>query len=154
MEIDGEGVPEGRLAVAEPPPPDVLRTRRVDHPNGAWDLVEAILCVEGADVANVARRYETYTGRTARRNGPTQVVDLDGAMVTIVPNSDLEAVLPGERAPGLPAFVAYAVEVRDLDATRRHLQRNGFPVNALPSGDVFVPAAAALGAAAIFRQTR
>ena len=154
MEIAAEGVPEGRLAVAEPPLPDVLRTRRVEHPNGAWDLVEAMLCVEGADVANVARRYETFTGRTARRNGPTRVVDLDGATVTIVPDSDLEGVLPGEQAPGLPAFVAYAVEVRDLDATRRYVQRNGFPVNVLPSGDVFVPAAAALGAAVIFRQAR
>lgn len=154
MEIDGEGVPEGRLAVAEPPLPDVLRTRRMDHPNGALALVEVMLCVEGADVANVTRRYETYTGRSAGRNGPTRVVDLDGATVTIVPDSDLEDVLPGERAPTLPAFVAYAVEVRDINATRRYLQRNGFPVNALLSGDVFVPAAAALGAAAIFRQAR
>src|SRR5829696_5095112 len=113
-----------------------------------------MLCVEGADVAKVARRYETYTGRTARRNGPTRVIDLDGATVTIVPDSDLDTVLPGERAPAMPAFVAYAVEVRDIDATRRHVQQNGFPVNVLPSGDVFVPAAAALGAAVIFRQAR
>src|SRR5215213_7240749 len=154
MEIAGAGVPEGRLAVAEPPPPDVLRTQHVDHPNGALDLVEAMLCVEGADVEVVARRYETYTGRSTRRNGPMRVIDLDGATVTIVPGSDLESVLPGERASGLPAFVAYAVEVRDIDATRRHVQRNGVPLNVLPSGDVFVPAAAALGAAVIFRQAR
>jgi catechol 2,3-dioxygenase-like lactoylglutathione lyase family enzyme len=154
MEIADDGVPEGRLAVAEPPPSDVQRARRVDHPNGAVDLVEAILCVEGADIANIARRYETYTGRSARRNGPTRVVDLDGAKVTIVPDSDLEAVVPGERARALPAFVAFAVEVRDIDAARGYLRRNGFPVNALPSGDVFVPAAAALGAAVIFRMTR
>ena len=113
-----------------------------------------MLCVEGADVADVARRYETYTGRSTRRNGPTRAIDLDGATVTIVPDSDLEGVLPGERAPGLPAFVAYAVEVRDIDATRRHVQRNGVPLNVLPSGDVFVPAAAALGTAVIFRQAR
>jgi len=34
------------------------------------------------------------------------------------------------------------------------VQRNGVPLNVLPSGDVFVPAAAALGAAVIFRQAR
>ena len=154
MEIAGDAAPEGRLAVAEPPPSDVVRARHVDHPNGAVDLVEALLCVTGADIADVERRYEAYTGRSARQNGPTRGIGLDGAKVTIVPDSDLEGVLPGERAPALPAFVAYTVEVRDLDATRRVLRRNEFPVNALPSGDLFVPAAAVLGAAVIFRQTR
>ena len=48
-------------------------------------------------------------------------------------------MLPGERAPALPGFVAYTVEVRDLDAARRVLRRNEFPVTALPSGDLLSP---------------
>ena len=46
--------------------------RGEDHPNGAVDLVEALLCVTGADIADVERRYEVYTGRSARRNGLTR----------------------------------------------------------------------------------
>ncbi|MFF4159244.1 hypothetical protein [Streptomyces sp. NPDC001678] len=43
------------------------------------------------------------------------------------------------------------VAVRDLALTRDLLRRNGLPLRQTPSGDVFVPAGAALGAAVVFR---
>ena len=70
----------------------------------------------------------------------------------LVPENWLASVLPGETAPALPAFVAYAVAVRDLVSTRRWLENNGMGVHAEPAGGIFVPAKAALGAAVIFRQ--
>ncbi|MEV4896282.1 VOC family protein, partial [Nonomuraea sp. NPDC055795] len=72
--------------------------------------------------------------------------------VRIVPASALPGLLPGERPPALPAFVAYAVSVRDLPATERFLRGNGVPLATTGSGEIFVPAEAALGAAIIFRQ--
>ncbi|XXT15097.1 VOC family protein [Sorangium sp. So ce429] len=71
---------------------------------------------------------------------------------SLVADADLDALLPGERAPALPAFVAYAVAVRDLGAARRLLEENGFPLRRSAAGDLFIPAAAALGAAVVFRQ--
>ncbi|WP_204164122.1 hypothetical protein [Streptomyces sp. CS090A] len=69
-----------------------------------------------------------------------------------MPNSQLSTLLPGEHASAVPAFVAYAVAVRDLAATRKRLHDNGFSVGRTDSGDIFVPAASALGAAIIFRE--
>jgi catechol 2,3-dioxygenase-like lactoylglutathione lyase family enzyme len=152
LEIDGEAVPEGRLAVAENPSLDVLRAQRgMDHPNGAQDLVEVILCVADTDLDDFERRYARYLARPVRHDGPARVFDLDGSRVTIIPDSSLEVILPGEKAPALPAFVAYAVAVPAPEASYKLLRENGFPVMTTSSGDGFVPAAAALGAAIIFR---
>jgi hypothetical protein len=151
LEIDE--VPEGRLAVAENPAPETLRAQlHMDHPNGAVDLVEAVLCVGEAELAAFERRYQAYLGRPARADGPARVFDLNNSRVTLVPDVHLAAILPGETPPAVPAFVAYAVAVRDVGATRALLQQNRVPVSMSPSGDIFVPAAAAAGAAVIFRQ--
>ncbi|WP_437911897.1 VOC family protein [Sorangium sp. So ce302] len=145
--------PEGRLAIAENPTAELLEARlHMDHPNGAVDLVDAVLCVARAALPDVERRYATYLGRPARADGPARVFDLDGSRVTLVADTDLKAILPGERAPALPAFVAYAVAVRDASAARKILEENGFPLRVSASGDIFVPAAAALGAAIVFRE--
>jgi len=69
----------------------------------------------------------------------------------IVPASALGSVLPGELPPDLPSFVGYGVAVHDLRKTRDILQRAGFPVQRSSSRARYVPAAAALGAAVIFR---
>ncbi|HET9919171.1 MAG TPA: VOC family protein [Ktedonobacteraceae bacterium] len=154
VEIDREDVPEGRLAVAESlilapgdqPPPR--------HPNGAVDLVESILCTPDAEIEAYVERYQRYLGRVARREGAEHVFDLGQSRVRLVPASWLGEILPGETAPALPAFVAYAVAVHDLSSTRGWLENNGLVANAAPSGGLFVPARAALGAAVIFRQSR
>ncbi|MFI6415634.1 VOC family protein [Streptomyces sp. NPDC050585] len=164
VEFDGDGpgdepgadragrAGEGRLGVVADLDPDIQGARDLAHPNGALELVEAVLCVADGELATAVRRYETYTGRTAARRGPARTLHLDGAAVTVVPASGLAEVLPGERPAALPALVGYTVAVRDLSRTRALLQRNGFPLRATPRGDVLVPAAAALGAAIAFRQ--
>jgi hypothetical protein len=149
IEIDGEAgrTPEGRLAVAEDLPDSAH-----EHPNGALDLVGPVLCVPAAEIAAYERRYARYLGRAARIAGPVRIFDLDGCAVTLVAEPDLGALLPGERAPALPAFVGYAVTVGDLATTRGLLEEANIPVRDTPHGEVFVPAAAALGTAVIFRQ--
>jgi catechol 2,3-dioxygenase-like lactoylglutathione lyase family enzyme len=158
LEIDGEGpdakpgtVAEGRVGFVADLDPDVQGSRCLNHPNGAVELVEAMLCVADPELAAVRRRYETYLGRSARQEGPAHVFDLDGAALKLVTSSCLATALPGERPPALPALVGYTVVVRDLALTRDLLRRNGLPVRETPSGDIFVPAYAALGTAVVFR---
>ncbi|MFF2652624.1 hypothetical protein [Streptomyces sp. NPDC058045] len=132
--------------------PDIQGARRRQHPNGAVDLVEAVLCVADEELTMIQRRYATYLGRPARPRGPARVFDLDGAALTLVPASDLTALLPGERPTALPALVGYTVAVQHLARTRDLLHRNGLPAQDTPTGDIFVPAEAALGTAVVFRQ--
>jgi len=149
---------EAILAVAETESLHDLRP--VDHPNGALDLVDTILCVADYELASVERRYETYLARTARESGSARVFQLDDSRLTLVAASDLEALLPGEHPPdlggehppALAALVAYAVSVGDLAATEQLLRTNGFAPTTSPSGHLVVPSAAALGAAVIFQQ--
>ncbi|MCX3290638.1 VOC family protein [Streptomyces sp. NEAU-H22] len=158
LEIDGEGpdarpgtVAEGRVGFVADLDPDIQGARHLDHPNGAVQLVEAVLCVADPELAAVRRRYETYLGRPARQEEPGYVFHLDGAALKLVPSSGLATALPGERPPALPALVGYTVAVRDLAFTADLLRRNGLPVRETPSGDMFVPADTALGTAVVFR---
>ncbi|OZM80556.1 VOC family protein [Pseudonocardia sp. MH-G8] len=146
LELD-PGAPEGRLALAE----DLADEDRPEHPNGALDIVESILCVPDAELEGHARRYERYVGRPAGGRGRVRTLELDGGRITIVGEHALGVLLPGERVPELPGFAGYVVTVRDLDATRGVLDDAGFPVRETPAGEVFVPAEAALGAAVVFR---
>ncbi len=197
LELDGEGpggaqgrVAEGRVGAVAELDPAIQGPRVLDHPNGAVDLVDAVLCVPDDELEVWSERYGSRLGRSYREEGPARVFDLGprGCGVTLVPASGLGKVLPGEAgpvaagegalglpgeealgmsgagvsaspgegvavlAPALPVFVAYAVAVRDLAAARDLLDANGFHPRRTASGDVFVPAAEALGAAVVFRQ--
>ena len=155
IEIDREDVPEGRLAVAESPVSEVANSQSSSqHPNRAGDLIESMLCVPDAQLDAYVQRYQRYQGRAARRDGAARIFDLQQSCVRLIPVSFLEEVLPGEAAPALPAFIAYAVAVPNLDSTRQWLESNGLDVHPEPSGGIFIPSQAALGAAVIFRQNR
>jgi hypothetical protein len=147
LELDPDA-PEGRLALAE----ELTDAERPGHPNGALDLVESVLCVPDAELADHVHRYERYLAGRAEGDGPVRTFELDGARVTLVAASGLDGVLPGERPPVVPAFTGYVVTVRRLDEVRELVVDAGFPLRETPEGDVFVPAAAALGVAVTFRQ--
>ena len=121
------------------------------HPNGAVEIIESVLLRTRRGSDDYERRYARYLQRPARRSGPLRVFELDDSSVTIVPQSELDALLPGEVPSDLPAFVGYGVAVANLSVTRDLLERAELPVRPAPSGGCFVPAAAALGAAVIFR---
>jgi len=147
--VELEQAPEGRLALVEK---SSTAREAPEHPNGAIGVVEAVLCVAATERSDIERRYESYLGRRPRREAAASVFELDGSAVTIVDEGGLASVLPGERAPAIPAFVGYAVAVRDLATTRTVLQRGGLRVVELGPHGCFVPASAALGTAVIFRQ--
>ncbi|MFF6887802.1 VOC family protein [Streptomyces sp. NPDC012421] len=142
LEIDG--APEGRVGVVADLDPEFRPARRLDHPNGAQDLVEAVLCVPEGQLPLVRERYERYLGHPVLPEGP----------VTLLTTAGLADLLPGEVPPALPALVASTVTVPDLARVRGLLAENGLPVRETPRGELFVPAEAALGAALIFRQIR
>ncbi|WAS96962.1 VOC family protein [Nannocystis punicea] len=147
-------MPEGRVAIVSDPSserPD--RARQSRHPNGAVALVEAMLCVADTALPAAARQWATILGLPARAAGATVVFELEDARLVVAPASALAELLPGERPPALPAFVAYAVAVGDVAAARELVARSGFPVRTTAAGEPFVPAEAALGAAVIFRAT-
>ncbi|GAA2416193.1 VOC family protein [Nonomuraea africana] len=142
-------VPEGRIGFAENTPVEAPQDQRhTDHPNGATGLVECVLCVADTALPELEQRYSTYFGQA--RDG--KVTRFDRASVTVVAASALADLLPGERPAPLPAFVAYAVSVRDIAATERLLRDNDVPVTRTGPEEMFVPADAALGVAIIFRQ--
>ncbi|MDP9868591.1 MULTISPECIES: VOC family protein [Streptosporangium] len=142
-------VPEGRIGFAENTPAEAPQDRRhTDHPNGSTGLVECVLCVADTALPELERRYGSYFGRA--RHG--RVTRFDRANVTVVAASALADLLPGERPAVLPAFVAYAVAVRDLSATEKLLRSNGIPVTRTGPEEMSVPTSAALGVAIIFRQ--
>ncbi|NEB41454.1 VOC family protein [Streptomyces sp. SID14515] len=160
LEIDGQEpntatdlgtVPEGRVGVVADLDPGIQSARHLDHPNGATGLAEATLCVADEDLAATHDRYATYLDRSPRQEGQALIFDLDGAALRLIPKSALPRTLPGEEPPALPALVAYTVTVHDLPLTRDLLHRNGVPVRETPTGDLFVPAKAALGTAVVFR---
>ena len=153
VEIDGPGAcPEGRLAAAEPLEYLALEgATGTGHPNGAIELVEAILCVPDQEVERYLERYAQYVGQSAQATGPLWRFELASSSLVIVPAGALGTVLPGEHAPGLPAFVGYAIGVADPAATRRWLERHDVAVRTLPNGELLVPAAGALGASVLFR---
>ncbi|PGD42157.1 hypothetical protein COM36_33200, partial [Bacillus toyonensis] len=123
-----------------------------NHPNGATDLVESILCVDDSELDEFTRRYGRYLDCEVRTNGVTHIFNLEGARITIVPKSRLSELLPGEIAPPVPGFAGYAVAVSDISHTRSYLEENGLPIAETNSGDIFVPADSALGTAIVFRK--
>ncbi|WMS85260.1 VOC family protein (plasmid) [Bacillus wiedmannii] len=154
MEIDGDNVHEGRLAAAENPTSAIMEEQiPPNHPNGATDLVESILCVDDAELDEFTMRYSQYLKREARTDGVTHSFNLEGARITIVPGSRLSELLPGEVAPPVPGFAGYTVAVSDISRTRSYLEESGFPIAETNSGDLFIPAASALGTAIVFRKS-
>ncbi len=154
VEIDREDVPEGRLAIADNPPIEVLHAQtHMDHPNGAIELVEVILCVTDSELDNFTSRYQRYLDCSAQKDGTTRFFVLDRSRVTIIPETSLDRVLPGEKMDVLPGFVGYAVTVKDLKITQKYLEEKDVSLRGTPAGDIFVPASSALGTAIVFRQS-
>ncbi|PXX71727.1 glyoxalase-like protein [Nocardia tenerifensis] len=146
-------VEEGRVGVVAGLDPRFQNARRLSHPNGAFDLVEVVICAAAGDFDALRARYENYVGYPSTAEGAAQVFDMGSARLVLIPDSALAERLPGETAPALPSLVAYTVAVRDLDAARERLRINGCRLGETDSGDPFVPAEQALGAAIIFRQS-
>lgn len=136
LEIDDAGTtPEGRIGFVEDLDPSLQTSRRQAHPNGALDVVGAVICAP--DPASVRARYTSYLG------------DPRGAGVVVVGPSALGRMLPGEHVPTGPAIVACRVLVDDLARTRKCLLATGVDARPTPAGDLLLPARSGTGAAIV-----
>ena len=146
-------LPEGRIGAAEDAPPEVLDAQLgLDHPNGAVGLTECVLCVSDDDLDATADRYARYLHRTPTRHDRSRSFDLGSHRLTITTARGLAARLPGEQPSTTPALGAYAIDVADLTATTQLLRTRGVELHQAATGEPFIPAGAAHGAAIMLRQ--
>ncbi len=144
-------LPEGRVGAAEDAPGHVLDLQTgLDHPNGARALAECVLCVR--ELGAAAARYERYLAVAPSVDGDARTFDLGTTRLTLTTAQGLAARLPGEQPPAMPALCAYVIEVADLAATAQLLHDDKIEVGRTAGGEPFIPAAAAHGAAIVFRQ--
>lgn len=152
LELDEPSLtPEGRLAVAENPPTDVLAVQVVpDHPNGATALTEVHLSAPDADLDLIIDRYHRYLDLAARADGPSWAFELEQARVVVTPVSRLPEVLPGAaaRTDG-PAIAGCTLTVRDLAATAEHFSSRDVSYSE-HNGRIVVTGAEAAGATLVF----
>jgi len=147
-------LPEGRVGAAEDAPPELLDAQiGLDHPNGAVGLTECVLVAEDEGLGATADRYARYLDRTPTEYDRSRVFDLGPHRLTITTARGLAERLPGERNSAATALSAYAIEFTDLAATTQLLSDRGIELHQGATGEPFIPAGAAHGAAIILRQT-
>ena len=141
--------PEGLVQAAHHLTPQYIhQARHVAHANKCTALSNAYVVAD--DVAAVAARYAKYTGRAPRKAGAAMVFDFPlVSRVTILPQSELDAELPGAPRHRLPYMPGFAFATADLGAVTGHLDRARIPY-ARARGRVVVPASACFGAAIAF----
>ncbi|GAB7046115.1 VOC family protein [Catenuloplanes indicus] len=131
----GDGA-EGRIGIAES---IAAGEHPVGHPNGATALTGCTLRVPRDAFPGVVSRYERLVGRPAERADGVARLRAGDATVTLLLGHSL-------------MFSAVTVAVHDLRHTARHLAAAHVPHTAPRPGEIVVPAAAALGAAIVFRE--
>lgn len=118
--------PEALLQIAQHVTPEfALQPRYMNHPNGARQLTEVVVC--GDDPAALAAKYARYSGKTPRVKDGVHILDLGKARVLVVDPSGLDRLLPGLVPPRVPFIAAITVASADLDATAAYLTGAGIP---------------------------
>jgi Glyoxalase-like domain len=99
----------------------VWQPRWLDHPNGAWGLIDVL--VTTADVDEAAQRFSRFLDRPASENHWGRAIKLDRGCVQLVAPATLNVIAPGIEAPSLPFIALYAVAVKSLDILEHQLQQ-------------------------------
>ncbi|GAA2157041.1 MULTISPECIES: VOC family protein [Glycomyces] len=146
-------LPEGRIGAVEDAPPELLDAQvGLGHPNGAIALSECVICSTDHDLDAIADRYARYLDHTPTVDGRSRSFELGAHRLTITTARDLAARLPGERPSTTPGLSAFTIDVADLSVTTRLLRTRGVELRRAATGDPFIPASAAHGAAIMLRQ--
>jgi glyoxalase-like protein len=142
-------MPEGRIQYCQQHTPDLLWQRRwLTHANGATALASVLLCV--ADPAEAAQRYSRYSGLAASPSGNTCSIETARGALIFVDAETLRGAL-GTAPPASPWIAGYALESRDIAATRAYLQSVGIGARELQGGRIAVTLPDALGGILIFQ---
>ncbi|SDR55187.1 Glyoxalase-like domain-containing protein [Rhizobiales bacterium GAS113] len=141
--------PEALFQIVQHETPELaLQPRFMGHPNGAFALSEAILCVE--DPEEVAGRYGRYAGHPVDRRGPLCVIDLGETRLVVVSCKNLTTLLPGEAAPTAPYLAGFTVTA-DVDQAAAFLRRQHIPFQG-HDGRIIVSGRDASGSAVVFER--
>ena len=143
-------MPEGRIQFCQHHTPELVwQTRWIGHRNGAAALSAVLLCVQ--DPEDAAQRYGRYAGLPFTSHGGTRPIQTARGTLTFVDPATLTREL-GLSAPALPWIAGYALESRDLDATRDMLCRAAGSVIDMAGDRFAVVLPQALGGVAIFEK--
>jgi hypothetical protein len=112
------------------------------HPNGALRVIEVVMSAPEPAAHRVF--LERLTGCTAALAPGRLTVGDAGDRITVLGPGELARRLPGLAPSDHPRFCAARLQVGDLDATSRQLQRNGVDVQVI-DGVLLTPPAAAHG---------
>ena len=117
------------------------------HPNGALRVIEVVMSAP-EPAAHRAFLERLTEGAAELAPGRLSVGNADDR-ITVLGPSEIAHRLPGSARSDHPRFCAARLQVGDLDATRRELQRNGVDVRVI-DGVLLTPPAAAHGLALEF----
>jgi Glyoxalase-like domain len=110
------------------------------HPNGALRVIEVVL--SAPEPAQHRVFLEQLTGHTAELAPGRLTVGTVEDRITVLDHSETARRFPGSAAQDVPRFCAARLVVRDLDTTKRELQRNGVDVQIIDSVLLTPPEAA------------
>lgn len=136
-------MPEGRIQFLQQRTPELLWQQRwLDHPNRAFALAAALICV--ADPQEAAQRYARYTGLTASGHGAAQrIATARGDLLFMAPT--LIAKTFGIEPAAVPMIAGYVVESGDTVMARSRIEMNGMTTQDLGRGRFAVTAPPAIG---------
>ena len=139
---------EGRIQYCRHHTPELLwQERWLAHENGALGLSSVIVCVADADEA--AQRYARFTAIAPKRLDTCWVLESGRGNLVLASAEAVQRSL-GLTAPALPWIAGYALEVRDLGATRERLAAAGAQLRELSPQHVVAELSNVLGGAIVF----
>jgi hypothetical protein len=141
---------EGRIQYCQQHTPELLWQHRwVQHRNGAMALASVLLCV--TDPTEAVQRYSRYTGLPATKTADAWIIETARGALTFTDPATFERAF-GSPTPALPWIAGYALESRDLIATRDYLARARIDTHGLPGGRLVVKMPPELGGMLIFQR--
>jgi hypothetical protein len=142
--------PEAIISVSQHLTPEyALQPRYMQHPNGARQMTEVIVCAD--DASELAAKYERYTGHTVRRSHELRILDLGFTRLVVVDQDGLGKLVPGAGSPVTPGIAGFTVATSDLAGARAILAKSGVEFTEA-GGRLIVPPESACGSALLFEE--
>jgi hypothetical protein len=121
--VEAGDMAEGRIQLLTHHTEDAVWQKRwLTHPNGAKQLLDAVLAV--SNVNEAAGRFARFTGRKPVATKMGQSLFLDRGGVQLLDSATFARLVPGVPIPGLPFIGAYALAVDTLIGAANVLRAN------------------------------
>lgn len=119
-------LPDAFVCYVEQLTPDLVFDASLnDHPNGARELQEILMCAD--DPAAAATRFARASGATVAAAADRLHVDLAVGRARFLDTEALLREFPGVAPPALPWAAGFTVRCPDFEATRRFFRASDLP---------------------------